>query len=178
MLTFNNDPALKSALVAEGQRHLAADMLIKGTYGGGAGKNFKACSVGCYFHGSHDEGLTKFQIPKRVTYFADALFEILPEPDNNDWHVAWTEAIPVGVTETQINLVMDRLALFSLRQKSEWYGGEHNHHLKIMISLFDRVTQGDEPRAEEWNRDAWDARAAWDARDARAAWDAWDAWAA
>jgi hypothetical protein len=146
MLTFNNDPGLKAALLAEGQHHLAADMLVKGTYSNDeSGEKFRGCSIGCYFHGSHDEGLTKFQIPKRVTYFADAMFEILPAPDNTAWHVQWPDAIPLGATPAEINFVMDKLQLFSLRQKAEWFGEGHNHHCAIMIGLFDRVMRGDEP---------------------------------
>lgn len=162
MLTFNNDPALKVKLLAEGRHHLEADMLQKGTYGEGEGENFKDCSVGCYFKGNHQQSLSDFQISPRVTYFADSMFERLPDPANKLWHVEWVEAIPVGASEAQINLVMDRLQLFVLKQKAEWFGTEYNKHILIMAALFERAVNGDEPLAAEWNEAAW---AAWAARE-------------
>jgi hypothetical protein len=161
-LTFNNDPTLKEALLAEGRHHLEADMLVKATYGDGEGDDFKGCSIGCYFKGDHRKSLTDFQISPRVTYFADTMFEQLPDPANKLWHVEWVNAIPIGASKKQIDLVMDKLQLLVLRQKAEWYGEKYNQHILIMANLFERATKGDEPSEDKWNAAARAAWAAWE----------------
>ena len=48
--SFLGDPALKTAFVREIGAHEEADMLMKGTYGEGAGCDFRGCGIGCSLH--------------------------------------------------------------------------------------------------------------------------------
>jgi len=94
MLSYHNDPEVKAKHVAMAKRHLEADMLIKGTYGQGTGKKFKACSVGCFaheiapkeggFHGivSEDAGW-----PLWLVYLNDRIFEGLPDDEAMQFHL-------------------------------------------------------------------------------------------
>lgn len=50
MQAYKNDPRLKKDFLAEVERHRKADMIIKGTYSEGSGKNWRGCAVGCSIH--------------------------------------------------------------------------------------------------------------------------------
>ena len=50
MKAYLNDEQLKIAMLAEVERHRAADMLVKGTYGREREGKWQGCAVGCSLH--------------------------------------------------------------------------------------------------------------------------------
>ncbi len=105
MLTYNNNPALKAKHIAHAEHHLAADMLRAGTYGAGSGKNFKACSVGCFAHDIDPETDTQhatvadhYSLPEWLIRLQDSMFEGLPANERNTFHVELAKRIPQGVS--------------------------------------------------------------------------------
>jgi hypothetical protein len=104
MLTYNNDATLKAEHVARAEAHLAADMLRDGTYGEGSGKNFRACSVGCFAHdlgatgNQHEAIANHYAIPEWLVRLQDSMFEGLPEDERGSFHVELARRIPLGVS--------------------------------------------------------------------------------
>jgi hypothetical protein len=108
VLSYHNDPAIKTFHVAQAKHHLAADMLMVGTYGfnhlGGA---FCGCSVGCMAHDIDPTARYHNDVHKTVADHAgwplwlvhlnDVIFEGLPRGARETFHVQLREAIPVGV---------------------------------------------------------------------------------
>jgi hypothetical protein len=176
-LSFHNDPALKAALVAEGEYHAAHNMIAHIGYGNDKipGDKFRGCSIGCYAHGRHNGdphqwGADFYGHPKRIWLCADVIYEGLSRNGEDvDWHKRWGAAIPVGVELSKLELVVDKLILMAARKKSEWYGPPDNHHLLVAISLYERRISGDEPSFEEWEAGALAADAALSVRSATAA---------
>ena len=105
---FNNNPALKSALVEETELHRKRDQIVKGTYGKCEGTKFKGCSIGCSIHSynlrfdkkmsvsSHEVFETEFQIPVVLAIINDWIFERLPDELAQTWPRRFFESIPVG----------------------------------------------------------------------------------
>ncbi len=108
MLSYLNDPKLKTAMVAEMEKHQKQDAIIKGTYAQQNGM-FKGCAVGCAvqslnisrgLHIQHDDHASlaeAIQIPEWLWRLQDGLFENLPEPLNSQFAVDFIKAIPVGI---------------------------------------------------------------------------------
>ena len=111
-LTFNSDPELKALFVKQANEHLDQDKLLKGTYAkllydDFTGKmKFKGCSVGCFardissrnvYIGSPHEIVSNFyHLPLWLIEFQDFIFEYLPKPEHINWHIEFSESIPVG----------------------------------------------------------------------------------
>jgi hypothetical protein len=113
--SYHNDPAIKAFHVAQAKHHLAADMLVSGTYGEGNASNFRGCSIGCM---AHDIDPSRDDYHKLVAEHAgwpewlarlnDSIFEGLPKGERETFHVDLREAIPVGV---DLEPVLHKLAL-------------------------------------------------------------------
>ena len=103
ILTYHGDPAVKARIVEQAKRHLAADMLVAGTYGNGNDGHFRGCSVGCFAHEIDPKGSNYHEIvaedagwPAWLVYLSDTLFEGLPPGEREPFHVQLREAVPVG----------------------------------------------------------------------------------
>src|SRR5690606_1931968 len=115
-LSYHNDPAVKAAHIAQAERHVAADMLIVGTYGRTDDHNaFRGCSVGCFAHeidphsgDFHAVVATAAGWPEWLVYLSDALFEGLPAGERETFHVDLRRHVPVGV---DLEPVLHRIAI-------------------------------------------------------------------
>ena len=115
ILSYHGSPAVKHFHVEQARRHLATGTLLAGTYGEGSGENFRACSVGCM---AHDIDPTRKDFhavvaehagwPEWLVRLNDAVFENLPSPERNTFHVKLREAVPVGV---DLEPVLHKLAI-------------------------------------------------------------------
>jgi hypothetical protein len=113
--SYHNDPAIKAFHVAQAKHHLAADMLVSGTYGEGNASNFRGCSIGCMAHDIdpsrndyHELVAEHAGWPEWLARLNDSIFEGLPEGERETFHVDLREAIPVGV---DLEPVLHQLAL-------------------------------------------------------------------
>jgi hypothetical protein len=182
--TFHNNPNLKAELLAEGQRHLDADMLRQGKgYENSDNGHFVGCTIGCY--GPEGKSvvakrqwlLDRFGLPLRLTAIVDPLFEQLPSKASAAWHIGWVEATPVGVEHSKIEALCDKMILRAAELKIVIIGGDCVH-LRNTCDLYRRRIAGDEPSEGEWGSATLDALDALDARAARATLDALDAFSA
>lgn len=186
LVTYLNDPELKSAFLAEIGKHEQADAFIKGSYGKLNG-HFKGCAIGCSLYslsviagkapkeaakltGQHDRIPTELGWPLWLAYAEDNIFESLPDDLSKTWPRRLAEAIPVGVTVPDV--VLAKLLRWILI--GDRFGVVHadaDESVKAVVArmgaLFDRTIAGEIVPEAEWNVAARAARAAWDAGDAR-----------
>lgn len=106
MNSYNGDHKLKADMLVEVERHRAADMLIKGTYGRTEenGK-WQGCAVGCSLHslnkirglnietGNHSAYETTIGVPISLAYLQDGLFEQLSDKDAQEWPTRFWQAV-------------------------------------------------------------------------------------
>jgi hypothetical protein len=107
VLSYHNDPAIKAFHVAQAKHHLAADMLVTGTYGTYGYGMFRGCSIGCMARDIDSSATNIDDVHKTVADHAgwplwlvhlnDVIFEGLPKGSREKFHVQLREAIPVGV---------------------------------------------------------------------------------
>jgi hypothetical protein len=75
MLSFNNDPSIKSALIFRMDAHSAADEIIKGT----GWENGKGCFIGCSLNNyDHSQWPIELGLPEWLARLCDSIFEGLP----------------------------------------------------------------------------------------------------
>jgi hypothetical protein len=118
VLSYHNDPAIKTFHVAQAKHHLAADMLVAGIYGDHVDGTFYGCSIGCMAHDidpnaryrsdEHKTVADHAGWPLWLVHLNDAIFEGLPDGARNTFHVQLREAIPVGVN---LGPVLHQLAM-------------------------------------------------------------------
>lgn len=103
--TYLNSEDVKAQHVMLATLHAEADRLRSGSYGND--RTGIGCSVGCH---AMDYGLRlddhaglarQIGWPLWLVYLQDKIFEGLPETDRGAWHVALTEAVPVGIDLTK-----------------------------------------------------------------------------
>jgi len=100
ILSYHNDPAVKAYHVAQAKHHLAADMLLSGTYAEGDGADFRGCSIGCM---AHDIDPTRDDYhalvaehagwPEWLARLNDTIFEGLPKGERERFHVTNLEPV-------------------------------------------------------------------------------------
>lgn len=176
--SYNNNPSLKIALVAEMKAHIEADRLVKGTYGKNdvAAEDFRGCSVGCSIVSVNKLTGKKIEVNDHnalasaiglpgcgwLTRLQDYFFEYLPGPDHQQWSLDFLEAIPVGVSVEKIQLVRwkfltpvltDTLGLDSLPENMQSV-------VARVRDLCARAEAGDMPPSDEWDEAYEAARAA------------------
>ena len=93
MLAYHNDPAVKTAILAQLQAHADADELTQGI----AWANGKGCAVGCTLH-AYDHALyeERFGIPQMLAHLEDTIFEGLENGAAKDWPLRFMAAIRPG----------------------------------------------------------------------------------
>ena len=93
MLAYHNDPQIKADILAQLERHRAADELVKGQYW----EDGKGCAVGCTIHsGDHAEYEVRFGIPQMLARFKDRIFEGLPNEKSQKWPIRFMSSIEPG----------------------------------------------------------------------------------
>jgi hypothetical protein len=190
MLSYHNDPSLKSLVVQEMKKHQAQDQFIKGSYGEVNGK-FKGCAVGCtidsvnvilgksYDTSSHDVLEGAIGIPEWLSILQDSFFENLPVGENSQFAVDFLDAIPVGVN---LEPVKWKFCAFLMREGIERVLGLKDISEELreqVLSAMRGVLALNESAITtgQWDLEAARAArsAAWAARSA--SWDA-EAWSA
>ena len=92
LTAYHGDAALKAAIIAELEDHVAHDRLVKGQYW----ERGKGCAVGCTIKSNnHAEYEPRFGIPIMLARLEDAIFESLPNVDAMAWPIRFMAAAPV-----------------------------------------------------------------------------------
>lgn len=100
MVAYHNDPAIKTAILAQLASHRAADELVKGQYW----ERGKGCAVGCTIHGSdHARYETMFGIPQMLARLEDCIFEGLPNDRAKEWPERFMSAIKPGADLSHVS---------------------------------------------------------------------------
>ena len=93
MIAYHGQQEIKDAIIAQLEKHCAADEIVKGQYW----KNGKGCAVGCTLHSAdHIEYENRFGIPQNLAYLEDCIFEGLPNKTAMDWPIRFMDAVKVG----------------------------------------------------------------------------------
>ena len=93
MLAYHNDPQIKADILAQLERHRAADELVKGQYW----KDGKGCAVACTIHSDdHAEYEVRFGIPQMLARFEDRIFEGLSDDLSQEWPIRFMSSIEPG----------------------------------------------------------------------------------
>ena len=125
VLSYHNDPALKSRFTAHVERHRQEDMVFQGTYGDVVDGSWRGCAVACSLRSldeiegrplqrdnrSHVDLAKRLGIPLQLAYLEDKIFEGLPRKEALSWPTRFAQAIPVGA---DMSLVWPRFALWLL----------------------------------------------------------------
>ncbi len=121
MKSFNQE--LKTALLAEVEKHRLADQIISGSYGSMDMTEFKGCAVGCSLHSyavlkglklsTNDHGLYEslLGIPKEIAHLVDGIFEGLPGKLRPAWPGRVLAATP---TDADLSLVINKFLAWLL----------------------------------------------------------------
>jgi len=169
MITFTDTIETKEQALAAANHHREMDMLVRGSYGEDDGRAFKGCSVGCTY--KPFEGKVKASslhalsepvhgIPEWLTRLRDALFESVSENRKDDFHVQFVEAIPVGVSERQLEMKVKApfMVVVLNTALSLFDHGKHPDVKKAVdrsIALWQRADIG----SDGWKKEAAEARA-------------------
>ncbi len=99
----------KDQFVEEMKLHAKLDHFVKGTYGRGRGKTFRACSVGCALKSvqkvgkiknikkdDHSAFETHLGVPEWLAVLNDKIFEGVSDKRFKKWPVEFAEAINIG----------------------------------------------------------------------------------
>jgi hypothetical protein len=109
MLSFKNNPQLKTLLLEEITKHEQADQILQGTYGKKENGKWRGCAVGCsirslnirlgktYETNDHSAYEKELELPEWLARLEDTIFEGLPKEEAMRWPRQFTEAIPVGI---------------------------------------------------------------------------------
>jgi hypothetical protein len=94
MLAYRSDPAIKSAILADLDRHRIANAFVQ-SYG--YWENGRGCAVGCTIHSDdHLEYEFRFGIPAILARLEDCIFEGLPIDLARQWPMRFMDAIIPG----------------------------------------------------------------------------------
>jgi len=178
------------------EKHLAADMLIKGTYGETYG-SFKGCSVGCLSHDidperndPHANVAEYFDYPEWLVRLQDTVFEGLPSPQDVQWHKQIADALGRLPEDYDWQKAYHRVQIAILRVAHK-HAGTSEEVVQQVIDLHELSANGgavdDARTAARAAREAAEAAgeaageaAAWTVRAAawtagEAGWEAWEA---
>ena len=95
MIAWYGEPKLKTAAMDRLREHKRLDQLQQRIYF----VNGRGCHLGCLTHAnksSQEAAERMFGIEKKIAYWLEAVFEILPPDEAAEWVIESTEAIPVG----------------------------------------------------------------------------------
>lgn len=119
MRSFHGDPAIKQKYIDRVKHHQKLDNIIQGTYW----ENGRGCAVGCTLEkglSPHDRYPVELGLPTWLAHLEDHLFENLHIKEAKTLPLAFLEAIPVGIKESEFHLVNTRFKIFWLeRQKRQ-----------------------------------------------------------
>jgi hypothetical protein len=182
MLSWHNNPELKSEVVERLRAHRAEDSIVKGLYqqiDPNLASGYRGCAIGCVLPRQtdgdalglacddswHSEVERRFGIPLALARLIDSLFEGLPTDDDRhaEFAVMVIEAIPVGADLSPVisRFLVDVLAdpEHGVRQ----YTAEDSHQRRAVDVVADLLRRqlAEEISREEWSEAAHDAYAAY-----------------
>jgi hypothetical protein len=178
MVTYHNDPAVKSRLLSELAEDEAADRFLRGTYGEGKGEKFRGCSVGCQTRrypaevkqaggDLHSAFPLIWGWPAWLAHLEDYLFENVAPGRASHLSREIADAMPVGLTVEQTDRLRHKFLAWILRNALV-YDREKAPEVGKVV---DEIAGMHEEAAE--------GRAAWSAAESAAKSAAWfAAWSA
>lgn len=101
-LAFHNNPDLQAKMLAEVDKHLAADQVVQGHYGRLERGKFTGCFIGCTAHALYpdaedfdnpDAVYTAYGFPEPLTMLCERIFENLPKGK----HRAFFKDVPLSL---------------------------------------------------------------------------------
>jgi hypothetical protein len=116
LIAWNNDPALKDAMLRELRWHQEQDKIRPESYGDmSEADGFSGCAVGCSIHSlARIKGITlptsthalyeEFGVPEVLAHLEDGIFEGLPKERQQTWPIEFAEAIPVGADLSMVHV--------------------------------------------------------------------------
>ena len=173
MLSYLNDPKIKTKYLRRVRAHRQADLLAQGETGSPS-KGERGCAVACtldrYDHKGYESELG---LPEWLARLEDTIFEGLPPKEAMKWPDQFLNAIPVGVN---LDRVRYRFALALLGENTERVKSlEIDDELKQKV--LDAIEQVAAVNRVAEETGEWDESAAWSAAEsAESAWSA--AWSA
>lgn len=108
MEAYLNDKNLKGKFINEIKKHMAADAIIKGSYGEEEDGGWRGCAVGCSLKSlntinkkddsteAHNRYESELGIPEELAWLEDRIFEGLPIEDAKKWPLQFAMAIEEG----------------------------------------------------------------------------------
>ena len=161
MLAYTDTIETKEQAVTNAKLHREQDMLIRSSYGEERhGEEFRGCSVGCTYtpfaknrhSGFHKLSESVHGIPEELTRLRDYLYEGLPNNRYRDWHVEFTEAIPVGA---DLSLVGYQFKLWLLKDKTygvfQYADTQGKKAINAVAALLRRKIAGVNVRDRSWH---------------------------
>src|ERR1700677_3900193 len=160
MLSFNNDPNLKAAIVAGIEAHEAADEIVHGTYWA----NGKGCAVGCTLnafakatgrdfkhYGDHVVYDEIFGSGGRIiAKLEDRIFEGTSNGFAKTWPARLMRSVPVG---RDLSVVWPRFALWLLTEELAPISAKHPKSRAALAdvgALYREWCEGTKPSIERW----------------------------
>lgn len=135
MSAFFNEPKLKQAVMSRLREDRRLDRLAQGVYF----KDGKGCHLGCLTRcnqNSHQATERLFNIPLRIAYWLEVVFEGLPREKCEWWVIEGTSAIPVGA---DLSKAHHELSYWLLGPDSPSSEGNKNDLVSESISLTRRL---------------------------------------
>lgn len=165
LVAYNNNSALKAALLVEIENHRAADAIIAGTYGRMYADGWKGCAVGCslrsldiargrepdVYNKDHGRFETELGIPRILAKLEDHIFEGMPASERPMWPGRFAAAIAPGA---DLSMVWPRFAVWMLDDPehgvSRFTEGATREKIAAVANLYRRICDGGEVTREEW----------------------------
>ncbi len=150
LLAYHGKESLKQETITRMKGHISLDELVQGT--GFDDDSNKGCAVGCaidcYSHVTFSE---KLGVDLWIPHFYDVIHEGLDEKKFAKFDVAFLEAIPVGMTKKQSDLIKLKLFYYQL---TEFIPIEFQKKKSIaaVINLFEQSIQGITVTKDQWDK--------------------------
>ena len=154
-VSYHGDPAIKAKYVERVRQHQIADGLVQGF---GYWRDGKGCAVGCTLElpeGQHDRYEIELGLPEWLARLEDHLFETLPVDEATAFPLELLEAVEVGISKRQLEVVRDQFQIFWLERQITQVA--HDEFPGIVtaiqntITLLRQAVSGEEPEAAAWS---------------------------
>ena len=168
LISFHGDPKIKQRYLDRVRAHYEADEIVRGQYWAKDDDCvYRGSAVGCTIHGNnHYKYETELGMPSEIAFLEDFLFEHLPYGQHKTLPAEFLEAIEPG---SDLNLFWPKMSIWLLsdidwgvlRLVQEKQFKPQHKAVKGVLSLFERIVDGETPTNSEWwaafdaARDAW-----------------------
>lgn len=136
MLSYLNDPTVKTKYVERFAQHRAHDQVIQGL----GFENGLGCFVGCTLDAyDHSRFPIELGWPIELAYLADAIFEGIPKVEAAQFGTDLLAAVPTGVNlsrvVSRVQIAMHRRALIRLAGNKEPYAEQCRKAIQNVIDF-------------------------------------------